>query len=113
METTDRSSTGLEPNVAGMLCYVLLVITGVGFLIFERQSSTVRFHALQSIFFWLAVMVIGGIASVVPVIGTLVQILLVPVAFFVWIALMVKAFQGERWKLPLIGNWAEANAPLR
>jgi len=43
------SSTGLKPNVAGLLCYLGVWVTGIIFLIIERKNKLVRFHAMQSL----------------------------------------------------------------
>ena len=103
----EASSTGLEPNLAGLLCYLLGLITGIVFLIIEKENRFVRFHAFQSLAVFGALFVLSLIAGFIPVIGTLVSILLAPVGLILWILLMVKAYQGERYKIPLAGDWAE------
>ena len=103
----EASSTGLDPNLAGLLCYLLGLITGIVFLIIEKESRFVRFHAYQSLAVFGALFVLSLIAGFIPVIGTLISILLAPVGLILWILLMVKAYQGERFKLPLAGDWAE------
>lgn len=103
----EASSTGLDPNLAGLLCYLLGLITGIVFLIIEKESRLVRFHAYQSLAVFGALFVLSLIAGFIPVIGTLISILLAPVGLIVWILLMVKAYQGERYKIPLAGDWAE------
>jgi uncharacterized membrane protein len=103
----EASSTGLDPNLAGLLCYLLGLITGIVFLIIEKESRFVRFHAYQSLAVFGALFVLSLIAGFIPVIGTLIGILLAPVGLIVWILLMVKAYQGERYKIPLAGDWAE------
>ena len=118
-----QSGTGLAPNVAGALSYVLGPITGVLFVLLERNSY-VRFHAFQSILvsvawivFWIAYTIVMGIFSMVPVLGFLVAILgfLISLVLglgglILFIMLIVKAAQGERWKLPYVGNMAESYA---
>lgn len=103
----EASSTGLDPNLAGLLCYLLGLITGIVFLIIEKESRFVRFHAYQSLAVFGALFVLSLIAGFIPVIGKLIGILLAPVGLIVWILLMVKAYQGERYKIPLAGDWAE------
>jgi len=103
----EASSTGLDPNLAGLLCYLLGLITGIVFLIIEKESRFVRFHAYQSLAVFGALFVLSLIAGFIPVIGTLVSILLAPVGLILWILLMVKAYQGERFKIPVAGDWAE------
>jgi len=101
------SRTGLEPNLAGLLCYLAGFITGIVFLIIEKENRLVRFHAYQSLAVFGALFVFSLVAGVIPVIGALVNILLAPVGLILWIVLMVKAYQGERFKIPVAGDWAE------
>jgi len=107
------ATTGLEPNVAGLLCYLLGWITGLIFILLEKQNGFVRFHALQSIITFGAISVALAVFSVfgwVPVLGTIFwvfSILVYILAFVLWIVLMVKAYQGERYKLPVAGDLAE------
>ena len=124
MEPNDlgKTSTGLQPNVAGLLCYVLGWITGLIFFLIEKENKFVRFHAMQSI------IVFGALFVLQIVIGIFVRIfivihlyfflpvftLLYPlvglVALVLWILLMVKAYQGEKFKLPIAGDIAEKNS---
>jgi uncharacterized membrane protein len=106
----EASSTGLDPNVAGALCYVLAFVTGIVFLIIEKKNRFVRFHAFQSVAVFGALSVLSLIAGFIPVIGWLIGFLVGPVWLILWILLMVKAYQGEQFKLPLAGDWAEEQA---
>jgi len=107
------TSIGLEPNVAGLLCYVLGWITGLIFLLLAKEDKFVRFHALQSIVTFGAFTVLITIFSVfsdIRYIGALFEVLNILssiLAFVVWIVLMVKAYQGEKYKLPVAGDIAE------
>jgi len=94
-----KSSTGLEENVAGLLCYVLGWITGLIFFLIEKDSKFVKFHAMQSIITFVAVVILAWI----PVVNWVVGIL----ALVLWILLMIKAYQGVKFKLPVIGDLAE------
>jgi uncharacterized membrane protein len=105
-----RSSTGLDPNIAGLLCYLLGIITGIVFLVIEKENRDVRFHAYQSLGTFVILFVLSFVVGFVPVIGAFVAFLLSPVSLILWIVLMVKAFQGERFKLPVVGDWAEEQA---
>jgi uncharacterized membrane protein len=102
-----QSSTGLDPKVGGLLCYLLGWITGVVFLVLEKSDDFVRFHAYQSTATFGGLFVLSVAAGWLPVIGALLQMLLGPVTLILWIVLMVKAWQGERFKLPVVGDWAE------
>jgi uncharacterized membrane protein len=101
------SSTGLDQNLAGLLCYLLGWITGIVFLIIEKENRFVRFHAYQSLAAFGALSVLSLIAGLIPVIGKLITFLLAPVGLILWIVLMVKAYQGELYKIPVAGDWAE------
>jgi uncharacterized membrane protein len=104
------SSTGLDSNLAGLLCYLAMVITGVVFLILEKEDRYVRFHAYQSVATFAALWVLSAVVRVVPGLGVLLGGLVWAATLIVWVVLMVKAFQGERWKLPYVGDWAEEQA---
>jgi len=105
-----KTSMELDENVAGLLCYVLGWISGLVFFLIEKRNKFVRFHALQSIIVFgvltLASIVIGWI----PVIGLVINSLIWVLAIVLWILLMIKAYQGEKFKLPWAGNLAEKNA---
>ena len=101
------SSTGLEPNIAGLLCYLLGFISGVVFLIIEKENRYVRFHAYQSLAAFGAIFVISIVVQVIPWIGWLLGFVVGIGSLILWILLMVKAYQGERFKLPVVGDWAE------
>jgi uncharacterized membrane protein len=94
-----KSSTGLEENVAGLLCYVAGWVTGLIFFLIEKDSKFVKFHAMQSIITFVAVVILAFIPIINWVIGIL--------ALVLWIVLMIKAYQGEKFKLPVIGDLAE------
>ncbi|HIE17591.1 MAG TPA: DUF4870 domain-containing protein [Dehalococcoidia bacterium] len=105
-----KTSVGLEENVSGLLCYVAWWISGIIFLLLERENKFVRFHALQSIIAFgiltLAGVVIGWIAWI-PFFGWLVSFAFWVCCLAVWIVCMVKAYQGDMYKLPWAGNLAE------
>lgn len=102
-----KTSNGLDENLAGLLCYLFGFITGIIFLLIEKDNRFVRFHALQSIFTFAALFVVSMVINVIPLLGLLVSILLMPVSLILWIVLMVKAYQGKWFKLPVIGDLAE------
>jgi uncharacterized membrane protein len=115
---SDSNPSGLSDNAAAGLAYITL-IPAIVFLIIEpfKRSSYVRFHAWQSIFFFVAWAVIdilvGVVQNIVPsaVFLTLTVLQLVGLAIFVvWIVVFVSAFGGKRLKLPIIGDLAEKQA---
>ena len=103
MEEKEQSSTGLEENVAGFLCYLLGFVTGIVFLVVEKNSSFVKFHAKQSTITFLGLFVIIVVVGWVPVLGMLVWIF----TLILWLVLMIKALQGKRYSLPIVGKLAE------
>jgi uncharacterized membrane protein len=111
-----KTSVGLEENVAGLLCYVLGWVSGLVFILIEKENKFVRYHAMQSIFVFGAFTVIQIVLSFfmwIPYIGIIFSILswlIGLLAFILWIVLMVKAFQGQKYKLPWAGNMAEKYA---
>ena len=118
MTTTERSSTGLDANIAAALSYFLGLLSGAVFFGIETDSRFVKFHAMQSmlasvaaIVIWIVYMVLAGILVYIPVLGWLVMLLLwagLTIGMLgVWLFSMFKAFQGDRFKLPYIGEVAE------
>jgi uncharacterized membrane protein len=119
-ERTSHASTttesGLEPNVAGAVAYLFGFVTGVAMLLIDGDNEFVRFHAIQSIAFNVVVAVyvlltFGTIfLSFLPVVGDLFSFLFglfYPVVglvtFLAWAFLLYKAYEGERYELPVIG----------
>ncbi len=124
-ETATQS--GLDENVAGALAYILGLLSGLFFYVTEDENEFVRFHALQSIIFSVAAFVLywvlntilmslvftpgmwtagGGLLfSLISLVISLVSLALLGI----WIFLMYKAYNGEMYKLPVIGNLAEQN----
>jgi uncharacterized membrane protein len=104
---SNKTSTGIQQNVAGLLCYVVGWITGIIFLILEKDNKFVKFHAIQSIIVFGALTVVTSVLGWIPILGVIVDSILGIVAFVLWIVLMIKAYQGQMFKLPISGNIAE------
>ncbi|HEY0365668.1 MAG TPA: hypothetical protein VGC73_04290 [Pyrinomonadaceae bacterium] len=123
---TDKSSTGLDENLAALLSYVFGWISGLVFFLIEKNSRLVRFHAMQSLLLNAAALVIGIVFWIVAVISSLVVGYISGIlGFIVWIVMvlvgvvlviglvvaaiisLIKAYQGQYFKLPVIGNYAE------
>jgi len=108
---------GLADNVAGLLAYVT-IIPAIIFLVMEpyNRNRFVRFHSFQSIFFgvaWMVLWIVLSIIGSIPVLGwaTLVLWPIVALAgLVVWVLLIVKAYGGQLFKLPMIGDMAEKQA---
>jgi len=112
----------MTDNVAAALCYLLTILTGILFLVLEpyNKNKTIRFHAFQSIFFGVALIAVDIVLTIlasiivhIPFFGWLI-ILLWPVFGLVclalWVFLMYKAYNNEKFKLPIIGDLAEKQA---
>ena len=105
-----ESSTGLSPNVAGLLCYVLGWVTGIIFVVWEKKSTFVKFHAWQSIMTFGVLTVAELILGWIPFVGWILSILIGILMFVLWIILMIQAGTGKMWKVPWAGDWAEKQA---
>jgi uncharacterized membrane protein len=115
----------MAENVAGLLCYVLGWITGIIFFLIDKRPF-VRFHAAQSIvvFGGLHIIAIGlGIVFGAGMfmmrgfgafgtfgLGALLYGLIELVGFILWILLMVKAYQHEKFEVPVAAGIAKSFA---
>jgi uncharacterized membrane protein len=117
------ASTGLSPNIAGALAYSLGIISGILFLVLEpyRRDRFVRFHAMQSILYFVAavafnilwrimvgilISISGGIA-----LASLPILLLTSLGFFgLWLFLMFQAYNQREFRLPILGAIAAKQA---
>jgi uncharacterized membrane protein len=119
---TTASTGGMTDNVAGMLAYIT-IIPAIIFLVVEpyNKSRFVRFHSFQNIFFmvalivcWIAFTILAMVLAFIPILGHIVIALLwfavAAGAFVAWIIMLIKANQGQMWKLPVIGDMAEKQA---
>ena len=105
----EKTSLNLDENVEALLRYVLGWVSGLIFLLLEKKSKFVKFHAMQSLIIFLAITVISVLVGWLPVLGVIFSTLIGLLAFILWILLMVKAYQGEKYKLPIVGDIAERN----
>jgi len=102
-----ESSTGMSANVAGLLCYVAGWITGIVFVVLEKKSIFVKFHAWQSIMTFGVLTVAYLILRWIPFIGWILSILIYILMAILWIILIIQAGTGKMWKVPWAGDWAE------
>ena len=110
-ENTDNTALGCDANVAAALSYVLGWISGIAILAVERQNRFVRFHALQSILVFGGLSVAWFLCLSMPLLGWLISFIVIPpISAVLWLVLMFKAYQGERVKLPYVGDVAEAHS---
>jgi uncharacterized membrane protein len=112
--------TAMSSNVAGLLTYILGFITGIVFLVIEpyKNDKFVRFHAFQSIFFnvavivlWIAYMIVASILSfvsfgILAMVMGLVGLLIWLAILAYWIFLMYKAYSNKLYKIPFVGDLA-------
>lgn len=98
---------GVTENLEALLCYVLGWITGLVFLFLEQKNAFVRFHAMQSLVTFLGLFLIAMVIGFIPVLGILINLLIWPLSVVLWIVLMIKAYKGERFKLPVVGDFVE------
>jgi uncharacterized membrane protein len=105
---TKKTALGLEENIEGLLTYVLGWVSAIVFLVLEPENRFVRFHAMQSLVTFGAITIILIVLGLIPIIGWILAIILGPLSFLLWLWLMYKAYLGEMYKLPTIGDFAEA-----
>ena len=121
-----KSSTGLDENIAALLAYIAGWVSGLIFFLIEKDSRLVRFHAMQSILLNVLVVVLAVVFSVVitvlvlvlgmvsdslaaiaGILSYLLWLLLCLVILILWVLCLIKAYQGQMYKLPIVGNFAE------
>ena len=121
-----KSSTGLDENIAALLSYIFGWVSGLIFFLIEKDSRLVRFHAMQSLLFnvlvgvvaialWIVLFVVfmiatqlsNALATLLSLVSVLVWGVFLLAILAGFILCLVKAFQGQYFKLPLIGNFAE------
>lgn len=113
METQkNKTSLGIDENIEALLSYVLGWVTGIVFLALERENKFVRFHAAQSLAAFLPLFVAMIILGVIPFIGWVISLIISLLTLLLWLFLMFKAFKGEKYKLPLVGDFAERQSRL-
>ena len=125
-----KSSMNLEENIASVICYVGIWVTGIIFFFMEKENKTVRFHAMQSILTFIPLSILGWILGWIgaPSVGWgsygyygysynpgIPALLWLSWAIWVitgllWLILVFKAYKGEKFKLPVIGDIAEKHA---
>jgi len=102
-----ESSTGMSANVAGLLCYVLGWVTGIVFVVLEKKSTFVKFHAWQSIMTFGVLTVAQLVVAWIPFVGWILSVLIGILMFVLWLILIIQAGTGKMWKVPWAGDWAE------
>ncbi|MDA1279183.1 MAG: DUF4870 domain-containing protein [Chloroflexi bacterium] len=104
---SDETSLGIEQNFAGLLTYAVGWLSGIVFLLIEKENSFVRFHAMQSVVVFVGLMILSIVAPLVPGVGGILGFIVWIGTLILWLFLMYRAYKGERYKLPLVGDFAE------
>jgi uncharacterized membrane protein len=115
--TTGVAAPGLADNIAGMLAY-FTILPAIIFLVLEpyNKSRFIRFHSFQSIFFcvaWTVLWTALRIVVSIPILGWMTVFLwpmIMLAGLILWILVVIKANQGQMYKLPFIGDLAEKQA---
>ncbi|MCM3129374.1 MULTISPECIES: hypothetical protein [unclassified Paenibacillus] len=102
-----KSSTGLDENIAGALCYFFGFIGAILLLALEKRSRFVMFHALQSLFAFGAIVVGHVLSGLIPLLGPLLASLLSLLGVAIWVIMLAATLQGKWLKLPVVGDLAE------
>ena len=94
--------------MAAALAYGLGWISGLAFLLTERENRFVRFHAMQSTIVFGGLCLLWFIGTSMPPFGWFLSFIVIPpLSAVLWLLLMFKAYQGERFKLPYVGDIAD------
>ena len=116
-DLTGPTSTGVDPRLSALLCYLAWWVSGLVFLVIEQEHRVVRFHAAQS------VVLFGGLSLLILLMAmaSLGMLFISPAAFQtiymlswllslgavgLWLFVMLKVFRGESWRVPYAGNLA-------
>jgi len=104
------ATEGLSDNLAGMLAY--LFIPAIVFLVTPpyNRNRYVRFHSFQAIFLVIALVILNALVGILPVIRWTLWELLHFLVLVLWIVLLFKAYQGVKFKVPVVGDMAEKQA---
>ncbi|WP_419095501.1 DUF4870 domain-containing protein [Alkalihalobacterium alkalicellulosilyticum] len=102
-----KTSTGLDENIGGLLAYVLGFVSGIVFLLIEKENQFIRFHALQSIIVFGSLAIVNFVLGFIPIVSLLSGIIIPLIIFVLWVVLIFKAYKGEKYKLPIAGDIAE------
>ncbi len=113
--------TGLAPNIASFVCYLCPPVTSIVMMLLERENKDVQFHSWQATTLGVGYIVVSiGLNILAIIVGKIIGFLgmvinwLNPLvglaAFILWLVCLVKAYQGEWWKIPYLGDFAEKRA---
>ncbi len=104
--TLKESTVNMEPHVAALLCYVGFWISGIVFLVIEQKNKFIRYHAIQSIIVFGFLNLCASILMPIPFAGPIFGLIILTIALVFWIVLMIFAYRGELYRVPLAGDVA-------
>ena len=101
------TSTGLADNVAGALAYIT-IIPAILFLILEPYNKRpfVKFHAFQCIGLAVCSLIFSAV-MIIPILGWIAGVLGHITVLVFWVICIIKAYQGVKFKVPVVGNFVE------
>jgi uncharacterized membrane protein len=103
----EKTSLGLTPNLTAALAYVLGFISGIIVFVLEKENRYVRFHSMQSMILSVAIFVLNIVVGFIPIVGPLLAMIVCIIGIVCWLIALIKAAQGQFYKLPVIGEYAE------
>lgn len=106
LEPIGNSSLGMAENVAALLAIIFSPISSIIVLVLEKESKFVKFHAIQAIALSVVILLANFILGLIPILGWIVLIFVNLGVFVLWIILLIKAYQGEWFEIPLVGNFS-------
>ena len=107
VDEKQKTVLGVTENLEALLCYALGWVSGLVFLLLEKDNAYVRFHALQALMTFGVLHVASFVLMFIPFLGWLVAFLAGLLGLFLWVFMMIKAYKGEKYKLPIVGDFVE------
>lgn len=103
----ESTALGVTQNVVGLLAYLAMWLTGIVFLLIEKDNKFVRFHAMQSIVIFVPLTIASLVVGFVPILGGFLGVVVQIATVVIWLLMMFQAFQGKMYKFPMAGDYAE------
>jgi uncharacterized membrane protein len=104
---TYKTKIGLDENIVAALCYVGFWITGIIFLLTEKENKFVRFHAMQSLLVFLPLSVIIFLIAWIPYVGWVIADFMGFPSMMIMVLFAFMAYRGMKFKIPLVGNYVD------
>ncbi len=100
----DQKSLGMNENVTALLAYLFGWVSGLIVFLLEKENDFVRYHAMQSMVVFGGITILSVVFTVVPIFHAIVFPLLNLVGLILWVVLMIKAAQHERFRIPVVSD---------